>query len=303
MKLALRKQKQAKYCISFEENFHGRTLGALSLTNSKAIQKKNFFSIPVKRLPFNERAIEKLERIFSQESSPSEIGFIIIEPIQGEAGYNIPSKKLVKDISKIAQNKNIPLISDEVQTGLGRTGLWWAIQNFNVKPDIISSAKALQVGATIANRNLFPEPGSISSTWGGGHVLDLAIGTQIIKTIKKRKLLNNINKQGNYIKKGLLELENKNLISKTRGLGLMIAFDLPTKSIRNNFIIESLKNGLVLLGCGEKSIRVIPPYTVSRQEIDEALDIINLSLHNIKSPGFKHTGMICNYITCGESVA
>jgi len=224
-----------------------------------------------------------------------------MEPVQGEGGYNVAPRKLVKELRKITKNKGIPFISDEVQAGLGRTGKWWAIQNFNVKPDIMSSAKALQVGATIANRKLFPAPGSISSTWGGGNTLDLALGTKIIRIIKRRKLLNNINNQGRYIKKRLLELENKNLISKTRGLGLMIAFDLPTIKTRNNLIIECLKNGLVLLGCGEKSIRVIPPYIVKRQEIDEAMNILSTSLQKVVSPRFKHKGHICTYLTCGES--
>ncbi len=303
IKLALRKQKQAKYGISFEGAFHGRTLGALSCTNSKSVHKKNFFSIPVKRLPFNENAIDSLNRILRQESSSQEIGFIIIEPIQGEGGYNIAPQKLVKEIRKITQAQNIPFISDEVQSGLGRTGKWWAIQNFNVKPDIMSSAKALQVGATIANKSFIPEQGTVSSTWGGGNSLDLAIGTQTIKTIKKRKLLNNINKQGAYIKKRLQELENKNLISKARGLGLMIGFDLPNVKIRNNFIIECLKNGLVLLGCGEKSVRVIPPYIINKQEIDEAMSIIHSSLKKIINPRFQHYGPICNYLTCGETVS
>ncbi len=303
IKVALRKQKQAKFGISFESAFHGRTLGALSCTNSKVIHKMNFLSIPMKRLPFNEQAPEKLERILKQESSPQEIGFIIIEPIQGEGGYNIAPKNLIKEIRKITQEKNIPFISDEVQSGLARTGKWWAIENFNVKPDVISSGKALQVGATIANRNMFPEEGSISSTWGGGHSLDLAIGAQIIKTIKKRKLLNNISQQGNYIKKRLIELENKNLISNTRGLGLMIAFDLKNKATRNNLIIECLKNGLVLLGCGEKSIRILPPYTVNRQEIDETMNILTISLRKINTPKFEHSGKVCNYLTCGEVIS
>ncbi len=300
MKLALRKQKQAKYGISFESAFHGRTLGALSLTNSKAIQKQNFFSIPIKRLPFSLEAIDKLERLLKQESSPQEIGFIIMEPVQGEGGYNIPEKKLVQEIKKITKAKNIPFIADEVQSGIGRTGKWWAIQNFNVTPDIISSAKALQVGATIANRNLFPEPGSISSTWGGGHLLDLAIGAKIISIIKRRNLLNKINISGNYLKKQLLQLENNYPISRTRGFGLMIAFDLPNKKIRNNFIVECVKNGLVLLGCGEKSIRVIPPYIIKKEEINEGLSIIESALKKVKSSKFRHSGNICNYLTCGE---
>jgi len=301
IKIALRKQKQAKYGVSFKNSFHGRTLGALSCTSSKAIQKQNFLQIPMKRLPYSIEAIEELHRTLKQESSVQEIGFIIIEAVQGEGGYNIASKYLMKELRKFTQNYNIPLIIDEVQAGMGRTGKWWAFQHFNIKPDIMSVAKALQVGASITNRNLFPEQGSISSTWGGGHIIDLALGAKIIKIIKKRKLLNNINKQGSYIKKRLEEIQKRNpKISSIRGLGLMIAFDLPSKQMRNNIIIECLKNGLMLLGCGEKGIRVIPPYIVSKVEIDATIPIIEKAVNKFKSHRIKHTGEICNYLMCGE---
>ncbi len=301
IKIALRKQKQAKYGISFQSAFHGRSLGALSCTSSKSIQKKNFLSIPMKRLAYSLGAIEELNRILKQESSPHEIGFIIIEAVQGEGGYNVASKELMREIKKFTRGNGIPLIIDEVQAGMGRTGKWWAFQHYNIKPDIMAVAKALQVGATIAHKNLFPEPGSISSTWGGGHIIDMALGAKIIKTIKKRNLLNNINKQSLYLKKRLQEMQQSSRqILSVHGLGLMLAFDVPSKSIRNNVIIECLKRGLVLLGCGEKGIRIIPPYIVSRQEIDEAVPIIEHAVKKFKSPKSKHSGPICNYLSCGD---
>ena len=238
-----------------------------------------------------------------QECSAEEIGCIIIEPVQGEGGYNIATKSMIREIRAITQEKRIPFIIDEVQSGLGRTGKWWASEHYNIKPDIMSAAKALQVGATIANKKWFPEEGAISSTWGGGHIIDLAIGTQIIKTIKKKKLLNSINKQGNYLKKRIQELEKKYPISNTRGFGLMLACDLPTKKMRDDLIIECLKRGLVLLGCGEKSIRIIPPYIISEREINEAINITERALQQVKMPKFKHRGEICNYITCGEVIS
>ena len=161
----------------------------------------------------------------------------------------------------------------------------------------MSSAKALQVGATIASKKFEVEPGSISSTWGGGHILDMAIGLKTIEIIKKKKLLNNIKKIGIYLKKGLDDLNLENV----RGKGLMLAFDLQNKNIRNNFVIESLKQGLVLLGCGERGIRVIPPYIVSKKEINQALEILEATNKKAIKPKFKHTGKICNYLTCGES--
>ncbi|MFH1592669.1 MAG: aspartate aminotransferase family protein [Candidatus Woesearchaeota archaeon] len=302
IKIALRKQKQAKFGISFHAGFHGRTLGALSCTNSKAVQKKNFFSIPVKRLPYTTRALDELNRLLAQELSAKEIGFIIVEAVQGEGGYNVAPKELMKGLRNFTKQYDIPLILDEIQAGMGRTGKWWAFQNFNLKPDIMSSGKALQVGAAVTNKKLFPvETGSLSSTWGGGHLIDLAVGAKTIRIIKKRKLLNNINRQGVYIKKRLDEIQERNpSVSMVRGLGLMVAFDLSSRKMKNNVIIECLKHGLVLLGCAEKGIRVIPPYIVSRKEIDEGMNILEKAIKRFKSDRARHTGQICNYLTCGE---
>lgn len=297
MKICMRKRPLTKFGISFESAFHGRTLGALSLTNTKHVYKDNYAALPALRLPFDDSAAEKLRRIIDQEAFSKNIGFVIIEPIQGEGGYNIASRKLVKDIRNITKNNNIPLISDEVQAGMGRTGRWWSIENFNATPDIMTAAKALQVGATISNKKFFPEEqGAISSTWGGGSLVDLKIGTEIIKVIKRKKLLNNITKIGLYLNRNLKQLNVQNV----RGIGLMQAFDLPSEKIRDNLIVESLKNGLVLLGCGNKGIRVIPPYIIKRDDVDKGIEIIDKSLKSILRKEFKHKGEICKYIKCGE---
>ncbi|MBI2663346.1 aminotransferase class III-fold pyridoxal phosphate-dependent enzyme [Candidatus Woesearchaeota archaeon] len=295
IKICMRKRPKTKFGISFKGSFHGRTLGALSLTNSKPVYNKNYLRIPHKILHFNEGAKEELLKIIKKEDSES-IGFLIIEPIQGEGGYNVASKNMLADIRKVTKQYNIPLISDEVQSGMGRTGKWWAIQNFNINPDIISAAKALQVGATIANKSFISEPGAISSTWGGGHILDLALGLETIKIIKRKKLLINIKNTGIYLRKRLNELDVKN----QRGIGLMQAFDLENKEIRDNLIIECLKNGLVVLGCGHNGVRLIPPYIISKTEIDQAIDILDSSIKRCSNKLFKHQGMICNYMNCGE---
>ncbi len=302
LKLALRHQKQAKFGISFDNAFHGRTLGALSCTNSKPVQKKNFLSIPMRRLPFQEKAVDILKKIISRECSPAEIGFIIIEPLQGEGGYNVAPRRLITELRAFTKTHDIPFIVDEVQSGVGRTGDWWAIEHYNVSPDIMSAAKALQVGATMANRKYHVEPGTISSTWGGGHLLDMSLGIETIRIIKKQKLLRHITKQGHYLMKQLHELEHEKTgcISRARGRGLMQAFDLPSRAVRNNIIVECLRHGLVLLGCGEKGIRLIPPYIVGEEEIDHAVAIIEKALKRSGASNFKHRGKICNYLTCGE---
>lgn len=303
IKICMRQRKKAKFGISFKNAFHGRTLGALSLTNTKPIYNKNFFSIPVRKISFEEDAPEKLESLIRYEAHAEDIAFIIIEIIQGEGGYNIAPKKLIRNLRAVTKVYKVPLIIDEVQSGMGRTGKWWAFQHYNINPDVMGAAKALQVGAAIANRKLFPEPGSLSSTWGGGSRLDLALGTEIIKEIKRKKLLSNINKMGKYLKKRLNELAINTKIENVRGLGLMIAFDMPDKISKNNLIIGCLKNGLVLLGSGQKTIRLLPPYIVGKKEIDEAVNIIENSYKETVKYGFKHIGEICNYLGCSEDIS
>ena len=117
---------------------------------------------------------------------------------------------MMKGLREVTKQHNIPLICDEVQSGMGRTGEWWAFQHYNITPDVMTSAKALNVGATIANKNMFPkEEGAISSTWGGGHLIDLAVGCQTIKTIKRKRLLSNVKRQGLYLRKRLSEIAQK----------------------------------------------------------------------------------------------
>ena len=298
LKLALRHQPSAKFGIAFENAFHGRTLGALSCTDSKAAYKKYYFSIPVHHVSLQGSTLERLNNILAREAAPEEIGFIIIEPVQGEGGYNFIPKRTLKDIQHFSSQHNIPFIVDEVQSGMGRTGKWWACQHSNIQPDIMAAAKALQVGATISSEKFRPEQGAISSTWGGGHILDLAIGAATINHIKKKNLLNNVNQMGSYLQQQLSSLPVSNL----RGIGLMIAFDLPDKRTRNNLLIECLQQGLVLLGCGESSIRVIPPYIIKKQEIHQATEILEAALKKTQNPKFQHSGLICKYLSCGERI-
>ena len=302
IKVALRYKKTAKYAVSFEFGWHGRTLGALSCTNSKAVQKNNFFSLPVKRIPFSTEALNKLERLILSEGDIDNIGFVIMEVVQGEGGYNIAPERMIKEIRAVTREKYIPLIIDEVQSGLGRTGKWFACEHFGVKPDILTASKALQVGATISSKKFDLEPGSISSTWGGGHILDLAIGLETIRIIKRDKLLEKNKEHGDYLKKRLKELEHENnSITRVRGLGLMVAFDLPTKELRDSAVLEFLKSGLVTVGCGISGVRLIPPYVVTKKEIDQAMDIIEKSLKSCCKVNFKQEGEICKYINCGET--
>jgi 4-aminobutyrate aminotransferase len=243
------------------------------------VHSKGFWQYPSHRIPFNDCAPDKLEQLIKREGGDENLAFVIIETVQGEGGYRIASKKMVKGIRKLTKEHGIPLICDEVQSGMGRTGKWWAFEHYGIKPDVLTSAKALQVGVVVAGKSMFPdEPGSISSTWGGGHILDLAMGLETIRTIKKDKLLENCTKMGNYLVNELKKLEMTcQHIENPRGLGLMCAFDLHTKEMRDHMHARMLERGLVSLGAGHNSIRLIPPYIVTKKEIDEAILVIGQS--------------------------
>ena len=261
--------------VSCSNAFHGRTLGALSFTFSKPIQKANFPELPVKKIKFcindNDLEIDSIEKLLKE----NKIAFILSEVIQGEGGYNVASKQFITNLRKFANQYGVPLILDEVQSGMGRTGKWWAFEHYNVKPDIMSIAKALQVGATAYDKIFDPiERGVLSSTWGAGSRIDMIVGTKIIDVINRKRLLANATTMGSILKKGLNEMVEKNGIIGVRGIGLMIGIEFDTKERRDNKLIELFKQGLLLLPAGQKAMRVIPPLTITEEEIQEGLAIM-----------------------------
>jgi 4-aminobutyrate aminotransferase len=260
--------------------FHGRTLGALTFTYSKPVQKKNFPEFAVKRIKFctndNDPNIDDISKILQEQK---EIAFIITEVVQGEGGYNIASKKFLQNLHRVAKDHGIPLIIDEVQSGMGRTGEWWAWKHYGIRPDLMTTAKGLQVGATLFDARFDPkERGTLSSTWGGGHRIDMAVGAKVIEVIKRDKLLDNAKKMGSLLLKRMSEFVGKHGIIDARGLGLMIAVEFESKEKRDTVLQEAFKNGLILLPAGEKAMRVIPPLIITEKEIDEGLEIFKQSL-------------------------
>ncbi len=299
IKIFMHNRPATKFGVSMEHAFHGRTLGALSLTNSKLVQKKGFLRFPMSRIPFDETAADKLELIVHSEGAAEEIGFVVIECIQGEGGYNIASHKMIQELRKKTREYGIPLVCDEVQSGMGRTGKWWAFEHYGIVPDGFAAAKALQVGAVVAEKKNFPaEPGSISSTWGGGHSLDLALGIKTIEIIKKEKLLKKNEQHGKMIVKRLQEFDH---VWEPRGLGLMAAFDVPTQAIRNHTVIECAKNGLLILGCGTHGIRIIPPYIIEKEQIEEGMNVLERAVKTASQKGFRHSGKIFGFFHCAAS--
>ncbi len=262
--------------ISCNSDFHGRTLGALSFTLSKEVQKTNFPELLVKRIKFctddSDPQINQLESLLKEYR----VAFIITEIIQGEGGLNVASKLFIQHIRKLADKYKIPLIFDEVQSGMGRTGKWWAYEHYGVEPDIMTVAKALQVGATVYDKKYDPtEPGVLSSTWGGGSRIDMAIGTKIIEIILKNNLLSNSQKIGNMLLKNFVDFVGINGLIDARGIGLMIGLEFDTKMTRDVIVNRLFKKGLLVLPAGMKSIRIMPPLIINEEEAAKGVSLIN----------------------------
>ncbi len=301
MKVCYQYRKNFGYAFCFSGAFHGRTLGALSLNRSKRVHRNWFPTVSrIIELPYcrcegpcdcgwlvttirRKGRISRLAQILDPEIGiidPKEVAFVIIEPILGEGGYDIPVPGFIQEVVRLAKENEIPLICDEIQSGLGRTGRWWACEHFGIVPDIITSAKALRVGATLGRREMFPqEPLRISSTWGEGNAISSAVGYRTIEIIEKENLMENAMKMGAYFLEGLRDLHQRHsMIFDPRGLGLMIAFSVETEEERNQILHRSFQKGLLLLGCGFESIRILPPLDVRKREIDLALEILDQAL-------------------------
>lgn len=261
--------------ISCTGAFHGRTLGALSFTFSRPVQKYNFPEFASKRIKFctndNDPEIDATEKILKE----NKVAFILTEIIQGEGGYNVASKKFITNLRKFATKYGVPLILDEVQSGVGHTGKWWAFEHYGIKPDIMSTAKALQIGATAFSKKFDPGQRSVlSSTWGGGSRIDMAVGSKVIQVIKRDRLLENATKMGSILKGGLMEMVGKKGVIDVRGLGLMIGIEFDSATRRDKKLVELFKHGLMTLGAGQKSMRIIPPLIITKEQIHEGLDIM-----------------------------
>ncbi len=258
--------------------FHGRTLGALTFNYSKQVHKKGYPEFRVKRINFcTEDSDPNIGEIKEALSEPNEIAFVLMEPVQGEGGYRIGSRKFIKTIRDETEKHRVPLIMDEVQSGMGRTGKWWAFEHYGIEPDLLTTAKALQVGAVAYREEYDPkERGAISSTWGGGSRIDMAVGLKTIEIIEKEGLLKNAEKMGKYFLKRIDEMKEQypQIIVGSSGLGLMVKADFNTKENRDYVEDNAFKDGgLMLLGCGEKTMRIAPPLIVTEKEADEGMDI------------------------------
>ena len=262
--------------VSCINAFHGRTLGALTFTFSKEVQKANFPELQVKRIKFctadNDDEIDALENLLKQYK----VAFVISEVIQGEGGLNVGSKKFVSNLRKMTKQYGVPLVIDEVQSGMGRTGNWWAYENYGIQPDVMTVAKGLQVGAVVYDRNYDPkEHGVLSSTWGAGSRIDMAVGVKIIETIETELLLQNAKKMGERLLNGISEVIGQSDVVDVRGIGLMIGVELGQNSHRNEIVNALFRKGLLVLPSGNRAIRIMPPLIITEEEVTNGLSVLN----------------------------
>lgn len=311
MKLARFHTKRDKF-IAFYGAFHGRTMGALSLTASKTTQKRGFSPlvpgvthIPYGycyRCPYNLRPetcdIEcgrfLRDVVFKTAVPPEEVAAIFVEPVLGEGGYVIPRKEFLQELKSVCEEYGILFVADEVQCGMGRTGKMWAVEHFGIEPDILCTAKGLAsgmpIGVMIARDPLMNwPPGAHASTFGGNPV-SCAAALATIKLLEEG-FIENAARIGKYILDRIFDWPAKHrLVGDVRGLGLMVAIELIQDKMtrakahdeRDRLLHEAFKRGLLILGCGENVVRLMPPLLITKRQADTALEILEAVLSRVE---------------------
>lgn len=303
LKLARYKTGRDKF-IAFYGSFHGRTLGALSLTASKVVQRKGFgalipgvhhatFPDPYRRphgVSAEDYAVACVryieEVLFFRVLPPEEVAAIVVEPIQGEGGYVVPPQAFFDELQRLAQRYGILLVFDEVQSGMGRTGKMWACEHFHAVPDLMAVAKGIASGlplsAMVARHELMDwKPGAHASTFGGNPVaIAAALATY---ELLEEELIENAANIGEYILGRLADWPHRfRYVGDVRGLGLMIGIefvrDQDTKErapeVRDRLVQMAFERGLLILGSGQNSIRLCPPLVISRDQADFAVSTL-----------------------------
>ena len=284
--------------MHFREAFHGRSGYTLSLTNTADPRKTQFFpkfnwprvSNPKLRFPLTPEGLENVQRAEDAaiaeakehfRKSEGDIACIIIEPIQAEGGDNHFRPEFLARLRDLSHENEALLIFDEVQTGVGITGSFWAYQALGVQPDILAFGKKAQVCGILASEkldeveeNVFKVPSRINSTWGG-NLVDMVRFDRILEIIEEEDLLEHVTAVGAHLLSGLEALQQRiPTVTNARGRGLMCAFDLPDPETRDRVLESSYEQGVVILGCGQRTVRFRTPLTISSPEIDEGLNRI-----------------------------
>lgn len=290
--------------IAFLGGFHGRTMGAVSVTTSKVRYRTGHGpflpDVYYARFPYPFRssapdpdacaqeALEDIERLLEYVIAPQDVAAFLLEPIQGEGGYVIPPRPWLVALRQLADEHGILLIFDEVQTGFGRTGEWFAAQAFGVEPDILCLAKGIAngfpLGAVAARRDLMKRWGPVShGTTYGGNPISCAAALAVLEVIREENLLENARAQGAYMLEALRQLQAESpIVGDVRGVGLMIAVEFvrpgskePNPEAVRRVLQRALEGGLLLYPCGHwtQTIRLIPPLTINREQVEEGLEI------------------------------
>jgi 4-aminobutyrate aminotransferase len=286
--------------IAFYGAFHGRTMGALSLTASKPQQRRRFAPLVpgVTHVPFPDvyrngeqdalacaRFIE--EKVFKTTVPPEEVAAIFVEPIQGEGGYVPAPLTFLQELRRICDHYGILLVADEVQSGAGRSGKWWAIEHTGIQPDMVCIAKGIAsgmpLGITLTKADVMNwVPGSHASTFGGNPVC-IAAALATMDVIEGEGLLQNVQEVGSHILHRLADWPKKlRLVGDVRGRGLMIGVELvkdkQTKeraSAERDRVVElAFERGVLFLGCGANTIRIAPPLITTREQADSAMEVL-----------------------------
>ncbi|MBN2005413.1 MAG: acetyl ornithine aminotransferase family protein [Anaerolineae bacterium] len=292
-----------RYFIAFYGGFHGRTMGALAFTASKPVHRQSFFPAipPVTHVPFPDpyrpmfsdldedqgiavvRYIEEV--VFARKICPDEVAGILVEPIQGEGGYIVPPPSFFPALRALCDRYGILLILDEVQSGMGRTGKWFAVEHDGVEPDIIAIAKGIAsgmpLGAMLARKSLMTWPSGAHASTFGGNPVSCAAALATMRLLEEG-MMDNAALMGEYLMSRLREMMAQHpCIGDVRGRGLMVGIEIVrdresrtrAPELRSEIVNQAFQSGLLLLGAGPNAIRLIPPLNVTREHVDEALDI------------------------------
>lgn len=266
--------------IAMEHSFHGRSMGALSVTGN--VHYREAFGPGIGNVVFAD--FNNLEDVKSKITDKT--CAIIFEPVQGEGGIYPAEKEFIREIRKICDEKDILLILDEIQCGMGRTGKMFAYQHYGILPDIMTTAKALgcgvPVGAFVVGEKVENalEPGDHGSTYGGNPLVTAAV-SKVFDMFESRKILDNVNEVSAYLDEKLRELAAKyDVIKETRGLGLMqgLEFNVPVGPYLN----KALEKGLIIISAGTNIIRFVPPLVITKENVDEMIHILDECIQEAK---------------------
>ena len=273
-----RKFSGKKGMVAMKGSYHGKSMGALSLTFNPKYRES--FQPLVEKVSFSSYGdIDELRNTVDKDTA-----FVILEPIQGESGIHVPSDSFLQDVRKLCDENKILLIFDEIQSGLGRTGSMWAADHWKTVPDIMCVAKGIAggipMGVTLVRPDILSvmKKGEHSSTFGG-NPLSCAAGTATIQALTQDGLIENAKNMGLKFRLGLDELKDKHrIIREVRGKGLMIGVEL--KFEVKDILMEGIKNGLLLLYSGRNILRFLPPLVISEDDIAKTLKILDILLTN-----------------------